>query len=153
MVRKVLQDEPGRLNRAFGHVKGDHSVRNKIARITVALSPLPYSPSLQEELYLKKITSVKNKTKQNKNNTAQRPVPGHNNRIRSNSKICKKRKAAVSWLELPMIRRRVVSLQHSSGAVWESRWPSWAVYPNELSGFRGRKELLNRASALVTTCP
>ena len=33
-----------------------------------------------------------------------------------------------------------------------SRWPSWAVRPNEPSGFRGRKELLNRASALVTTC-
>ena len=42
---------------------------------------------------------------------------------------------------------------HSSGAVWESRWPSWAVRPNEPSGFRGRKDLLNRASALVTTCP
>ena len=25
--------------------------------------------------------------------------------------------------------------------------------PNEPSGFRGRKELLNHASALVTTCP
>ena len=24
---------------------------------------------------------------------------------------------------------------HSSGAVWESRWPSWAVRPNEPSGF------------------
>ena len=34
-----------------------------------------------------------------------------------------------------------------------SRWTSWAVRPNELSGFRGRKDLLNRASALVTTCP
>ena len=42
---------------------------------------------------------------------------------------------------------------HSSGAVWESRWTSWAVRPNEPSGFRGRKELLNRVSALVTTCP
>ena len=30
-------------------------------------------------------------------------------------------------------------LYHSSGAVWESRWPSWAVRPNEPSGFRGRK--------------
>ena len=29
----------------------------------------------------------------------------------------------------------------------------WAVRPNEPSGFRGRKELMNRASALVTTCP
>ena len=41
---------------------------------------------------------------------------------------------------------------HSSGAVWESRWPSWAVRPNEPSGFRGRKDLLNRASALVSAC-
>ena len=42
---------------------------------------------------------------------------------------------------------------HSSGAVGESRWTSWAVRPNEPSGFRGRKDLLHRASALVTTCP
>ena len=32
--------------------------------------------------------------------------------------------------------------KHSSGAVWESRWPSWAVRPNEPSGFRGRKAIL-----------
>ena len=32
-----------------------------------------------------------------------------------------------------------------------SRWTSWAVRHNEPAGFRGRKELLNRASALVTT--
>ena len=42
---------------------------------------------------------------------------------------------------------------HSSGAVRELRWTSWAVRPNEPSGFRGRKDLLNHASALVTTCP
>ena len=42
---------------------------------------------------------------------------------------------------------------HSSGAVWESRWPSWAVRPNEPSGFRGRKDILNHALALVTACP
>ena len=35
----------------------------------------------------------------------------------------------------------------------ESRWPSWAVRPNELSGFRGRKAILNHASALVSACP
>ena len=36
----------------------------------------------------------------------------------------------------------------------ESRgWPSWAVRPNEPSGFRGRKAILNRASALVSACP
>ena len=44
-------------------------------------------------------------------------------------------------------------LLHRSGAVWESKWPSWAVRPNEPSGFHGRKDLLNRASAFVTTCP
>ena len=43
--------------------------------------------------------------------------------------------------------------RHSSGAVWESRWTTWAVRPNEPSGFCGRKDLLNHASALVTTCP
>ena len=42
---------------------------------------------------------------------------------------------------------------HSSGAVWESRWSSWAVRPNEPSGFRGRKAVLNHASALVSACP
>ena len=42
---------------------------------------------------------------------------------------------------------------HSSGAVWESRWPSWAVRPNEPYGFRGRKAVLNHASALVSACP
>ena len=46
-----------------------------------------------------------------------------------------------------------LGLRHNSGAVLESRWTSWPVRPNEPSGFRGRKELLNRASALVTTCP
>ena len=35
----------------------------------------------------------------------------------------------------------------------ESRWPSWAVRPNEPSGFRGRKAILNLASALVSACP
>ena len=41
----------------------------------------------------------------------------------------------------------------SSGAVWKSRWPSWAFRPNEPYGFCGRKATLNRASALVTICP
>ena len=30
----------------------------------------------------------------------------------------------------------------------ESRWASWAVRPNQPSGFRGRKAILNHASAL-----
>ena len=48
---------------------------------------------------------------------------------------------------------RGTPFEHSSGAVRESRWPSWAVRPSEPSGFRGRKDLLNHASALVSTCP
>ena len=32
-------------------------------------------------------------------------------------------------------------------------WPSWAGRPNEPSGFRGRKAILNHASALVSACP
>ena len=33
-----------------------------------------------------------------------------------------------------------------------SRWPSWAVRPNEPHGFRGRKAILNPAHALVSAC-
>ena len=35
----------------------------------------------------------------------------------------------------------------------ESRWPSWAVRPNEPYGFRGRKAILNHAHPLVSACP
>ncbi len=38
----------------------------------------------------------------------------------------------------------------SSGAVRESRWPSWAFRPNEPYGFRGRKDLLNHAHACLS---
>ena len=38
----------------------------------------------------------------------------------------------------------------SSGAVWKSRWPSWAPRPNEPYGFCGRKATLNHAHALVS---
>ena len=58
---------------------------------------------------------------------------------------------SAQWLvssELPL-----PEAPHSSGAVWESRWPSWAVRPNEPFGFLGRKAILNHASALVTACP
>ena len=41
----------------------------------------------------------------------------------------------------------------SSGAVWKSRWPSWAPRPNEPYGFCGRKATLNHAYTLVTVCP
>ena len=33
----------------------------------------------------------------------------------------------------------------SAGAVWKSRWPSWAFRPNEPYGFCGRKATLNHA--------
>ena len=44
-------------------------------------------------------------------------------------------------------------LNQTSGAVQESRWPSWAARPNEPSGFRGRKAILTHALALVSACP
>ena len=43
------------------------------------------------------------------------------------------------------------TLKHS--VIVQELCESRGVRPNEPSGFRGRKELLNRASALVTTCP
>ena len=74
---------------------------------------------------------------------------------------------ASNWILMSCQPHRVTSGQSNSGHkqthiskffdssadVWESRWPSWAVHPNEPSGFRGRKDILNHASALVTTCP
>ena len=45
----------------------------------------------------------------------------------------------------PLLRQLTIIVQEL--------WTSWAVRPNEPSGFRGRKDLLNRASALVTACP
>ena len=50
-------------------------------------------------------------------------------------------------------QRHIHKSGHSLGAVRESRWPFWAVRPNEPSGFRGRKAILNHASALVSACP
>ena len=54
------------------------------------------------------------------------------------------------WVHIPS---SFSAWSYSSGAVWESRWTSWAVRPNEPYGFLGHKDLLNRASALVTSCP
>ena len=59
----------------------------------------------------------------------------------------------VDFLEDIYIHIVLPNICHSSGAVWELRWTSWAVRPNEPFGFCGRKDLLNHASALVTTCP
>ena len=44
-------------------------------------------------------------------------------------------------------------LVQSSGAMWKSRWSSWAFRPDEPYGFRGRKAILNHAHALVSACP
>ena len=41
----------------------------------------------------------------------------------------------------------------SSGAVWESWWPSWAPRPNKPYGFCGHKAILNHAHAPVSSCP
>ena len=58
----------------------------------------------------------------------------------------------VLWPQLSKVLKLVRWARHvhSSG---ESRWTSWAVRPNELSGFRGHKAILNHASALVSACP
>ena len=39
------------------------------------------------------------------------------------------------------------------GAVWKSRWPSWAPRPNELYGFCGRKATMNHWSQFVPNMP
>ena len=57
------------------------------------------------------------------------------------------------WLSEVLKLARWACHIHSSGAVWETRWPSWAVRHNEPSGFRGCKDLLNHALALVSACP
>ena len=49
--------------------------------------------------------------------------------------------------------RRKENQIKSSGAVWKSRWPSWAPCPNQPDGFCGCKATLNHAHALVTVCP
>ena len=47
----------------------------------------------------------------------------------------------LSWV---IGRRPLTQKCQSSGAVWKSRWPSWAFRPNESYGFCGRKATLNR---------
>ena len=39
------------------------------------------------------------------------------------------------WISIPKSWRSSALYQQSSGAVWESRWPSWAFRPNEPYGF------------------
>ena len=62
---------------------------------------------------------------------------------------------SLQWIFKTCYKKPVAHLgsHHSSGAVWELRWPSWAVRPNEASGFRGRKAILDHALALVSACP
>ena len=59
-----------------------------------------------------------------------------------------------SWFLGCVYNALLVSVaDQSSGAVSKSRWPSWAVRPNEPPGFRGRKAVLNNDHALVSACP
>ena len=55
--------------------------------------------------------------------------------------------------QVPVVSTKACVIVKSSGAVRQSRWPSWAVRPNEPHGFRGHKAILNRAHALVSACP
>ena len=52
---------------------------------------------------------------------------------------------------LDKVRRVREQSPHSSGAVWESRWPSWAARPNKPYSFRGRKAILIHAHAFSLT--
>ena len=78
-------------------------------------------------------------------------IPGKPSFLAPSSKLCQN--LLGHWRGVLYLRAAVHRRCHSSGAVWESRWPSWAVRPNEPSGFRGRKDLLNHSSALVSACP
>ena len=51
------------------------------------------------------------------------------------------------------VKHHVYLLTDRTDRAQERRWPSWDVRPNEPSGFRGRKAILNHASALVSACP
>ena len=57
---------------------------------------------------------------------------------------CRRQRAVQNW-------QRTTEQPKCSGAVWKSRWPSWAFRPNE--PFCGRKATPNHAYALVTVCP
>ena len=61
--------------------------------------------------------------------------------------------SAVSLLESGEQRYIKAINNNNNNNIVQELWESRGVRPNEPSGFRGRKELLNRASALVTTCP
>ena len=65
----------------------------------------------------------------------------------------KRGRAEINATKKSYIKQQKAMEKKENQQLCQSRWPSWALRPNELSGFRGHKELLNRASALVTTCP
>ena len=56
------------------------------------------------------------------------------------------------YIPLQLQRLKVLgqSQSQSSGAVWKSRWLSWAFRPNKPYGFHGRKAILNHAHTLVS---
>ena len=65
------------------------------------------------------------------------------------------RKDQVSRIDHAYMHRSHAGI-YSLGAVWETRWPSWAGRLNEPSGFRWRKAIsswTDHVSAFVSVCP
>ena len=56
-------------------------------------------------------------------------------------------------LDLQVSPEEIKSREAEFKSCVKSRLPSWAVRPNEPSGFRGRKAILNHAHALVSAYP
>ena len=62
--------------------------------------------------------------------------------------------SAVSLLESGEQRYiKAIDNNNNNMVIVQELWESRGGRPNELSGFRGRKDLLNHASALVSVCP
>ena len=67
--------------------------------------------------------------------------------------LCVLKKTPESFEPVMHNNMSIVSVTCIVQELCESRWPSLAVHLNEPSGFPGRKDLLNHASALVSACP
>ena len=66
------------------------------------------------------------------------------NTVDNNTKQKNKTKNNLIWMHNDFVKESAIDFNQSSGAVVKSRWPSWALRPNEPYGFCGRKATLNQ---------